>query len=52
MKFTTSDNVIDTIVAACDGDIRRALEVLFMLEAEIEKLAAALSRADQEHSSP
>jgi hypothetical protein len=52
MNFTTGDTAIDKIVAACDGDIRRALEVLFMLEAEIEKLTAALSSADREHSSP
>jgi hypothetical protein len=53
MKFTTSDEAIDKIVAACNGDIRRAmLEVLFLLEAEIQKLAAALPSKDQEHSSP
>ena len=53
MKFTTSNKiVIDEIVAACDGDIGRALEVLFLLESEIQKLTAALSSAKQEHSSP
>jgi hypothetical protein len=53
MKFTTSNKVvIDEIVAACDGDIRRALEVLFLLESEIQKLTAALSSAKREHSSP
>jgi len=39
-------------LAACDGDLRRALEVLFLLEAEIQKPTEALSRAKQEHSSP
>jgi hypothetical protein len=53
MKFTNNDKAIDKIVAACDGDIRRAtLEVLFLLEAEIQKLAATLPGAEQEHSSP
>lgn len=53
MKLTASDKAIDTIVAACDGDVRRAaLEVMFLLEAEMQKLAARLSNADQEHSSP
>ena len=53
MKFTTSDKAIDKIVAACDGDIRRAaLEVLFLVEAEIQRLAATLPVADQEPSSP
>lgn len=53
MKLMASDKAIDTIVAACDGDVRRAaLEVMFLLEAEMQKLAARLSNADQEHSSP
>ena len=53
MKFTASNKVvIDEIVEACDGDIRGALEVLFLLETEIQKLTAALSSAKQEHSPP
>ena len=53
MKFTTSNKVvIDEIVAACDGDLRRALEVLFLLETEIQKLTTALSTAKQEPSPP
>jgi hypothetical protein len=55
MKRKSTDMVIDKIVAACDGNVRGALEVLLLLnenlETQIQQLYAALSSADPEHSS-
>ena len=55
MKVKSVDTAIDEIVAACDGNIRGALEVLLLLnehlEAEIDQLYATFCGADQEVSS-
>jgi hypothetical protein len=54
MKITTTDRLTDKIVAACGGNVHGAIEVLFLLnehlEAEIQKLHAALSSAGHERS--
>lgn len=55
MRFRTGDMAaVDKIVAACDGNVHGALEVLLLLnehlEAEIQQLYATLSSADPEHS--
>jgi len=45
---------VDKIVAACDGNVHGALEVLLLLnehlEAEIQQLYTTLSRANPGHS--
>ena len=55
MKVKSIDTAIDEIVAACDGNVRGALEVLLLLnenlEAELDQLYATLSGEDHEHSS-
>ena len=55
MKCKSNDEVIDKIIAACDGNVRGALEVLLLLnehlEAEIHQLYAAISSADHQRSS-
>jgi hypothetical protein len=56
MKVKSVDTAIDEIVAACDGNVRGALEVLLLLnehlEAEIDQLYATFCGADHEDSSP
>jgi len=48
MNFEVTDNVIDEIVAACNGDLRGALKALMLvneqLEAELQQLHAAAAR--------
>jgi len=55
MKVKSIDTAINEIVAACDGDVRGALEVLLLLnenlEAELDRLYATLSSEDHELSS-
>jgi hypothetical protein len=55
MKSKSNDEVIDKIIAACDGNVRGALEVLLLLnehlEAEVHQLYAAISGADHQRSS-
>jgi hypothetical protein len=47
--------LFDKIIAACDGNVRGALEVLLLLnehlEAEVHQLYAAISSADHQRSS-
>ena len=54
MKVKTTDKVTDKIVAACGGNVHSAIEVLFLLnehlEAEIQRLHAALSSTDRQHT--
>jgi hypothetical protein len=55
MKFRTNEmGAVDKIVAACDGNVHGALEVLLLLnehlEAEIQQLYTTLSRANPGHS--
>ena len=53
MKCRSNEVVVDKIIAACDGNVRGALEVLLLLnenlETQIHQLYAALSSS--EHSS-
>jgi hypothetical protein len=55
MKVKSVDTAIDEIVAACDGNVRGALEVLLLLnehlEAEIDQLYATFCGTDHEDSS-
>jgi hypothetical protein len=55
MKVKSVDTAIDEIVAACDGNVRGALEVLLLLnehlEAEIDQLYATFCGAGHEDSS-
>jgi hypothetical protein len=55
MKVKSVDTAIDEIVAACDGNVRGALEVLLLLnehlEAEIDQLYATFCSTDHEDSS-
>ncbi|GAC1332351.1 MAG: hypothetical protein NVS4B4_00560 [Bradyrhizobium sp.] len=50
MKVKSVDTAIDEIVAACDGNVRGALEVLLLLnehlEAEIDQLYATFCSAE------
>ena len=54
MKVKSVDTAIDEIVAACDGNVRGALEVLLLLnehlEAEIDQLYATFCGAGHEDS--
>jgi hypothetical protein len=53
MNFETGEDVIDEIVASCDGDIRGALKALLMvnerLEDELQRLYAAAHEGNTLH---
>ena len=53
MNFEAGEDVIDEIVASCDGDIRGALKALLMvneqLEDELQRLYAAAREGNTLH---